>query len=79
MTDEQLSNTLGALVRDTGGDGLSTPDYIAKMRPDLEWTPQVVGVVTALGRSPFPSIQGPFPVDKDRPFLDLRRINGTHS
>lgn len=79
ISSEDLANRLGALVRETGGDGLTTPDYIAEKLPDLEWTPQVAGVVALLGRSPFPSINGPYPVYASRPFYDARRVEASSS
>lgn len=67
MIDDADMQGIMHAVRAAKADCLSSPDIVAKTYPNAN-----PGIIVACGRAPFPSISGNPPVDKKRPYLDLR-------
>lgn len=67
MNLEQISQ-IASVLRDGG----RIEDWLAH-NPGAD-AAEACGVAMLIGRVPFPSIQGNPPVDKTRPYLDLRRL-----
>lgn len=75
MTKDETSALLHAVKRSHWDPEIGMRLFL-KMHPHLEPTPEMYGLAICVGRTPFPNIkglpEGPFPVDKQRPWWDAR-------
>lgn len=75
MTKDETSALLHAVKRSHWNAEIGMKMFL-KRHPHLEPTPEMYGCAVGVGRTPFPNIkglpEGPFPVYKDRPWLDCR-------
>lgn len=75
MTHLQLSS-LAAKVRAGRNECLALSDAVTEFlreNPEVDQC-EVYGAAMCMGRAPFPSVDGNPPVDRKRPYLDLRRF-----
>lgn len=75
MTKDEVSALLHAVKRSHWNPEIGMKMFL-KRHPHLTPTPEMYGLAICVGRTPFPNIkglpEGPFPVDKARPWWDAR-------
>lgn len=75
LTKDEMSALVHAVKRSHWSANVGMRMFLRR-HPTLEPTPEMYALAVGVGRNPFPNIQGlpegPFPVYKDRPWLDVR-------